>query len=255
MIKVGVVGGTGKLGKEVIKCLLENKESGVSLGAVITSKTNPNVGYDAGQLVGLPHCHVQITDHIVNSAGACQVYFDITNARALNENFEAYCILKKPLIIASTGFDMELERRIKQLAEDVPVLVCENFSRDVYRFIKIIEYASAILDKDMDAEVIEIHGKTKKDKPSGTAAKIANTIHQRRQEVDTNQNQTIPIHSLRMGNKVGEHKVVFINSENVQIELSHQQFSRHGYAQGMIDAASWIMNKEKGLFGIDDLFG
>lgn len=247
MLRVGIVGGTGKLGKDIIDLLLESKE--IAVGAVVTRKDNQYVGCDIGSLVGRQLAKIAVTDDILKSTDGCDVLIDCTSAEALENNFNAYLVIKKPIIIATTGFGEETQAKVREMSMYVPVVYCPNFSIGVYKFIKLLKYAALELGADTDIEIIESHHNTKKDKPSGTAKKIAEAITgQLKRDSD------IPIHSIRAGSIVGEHTVIFANSEGEQIEMTHRLTSRSSCAKGIVMAVNWIIDKENGLYGIEDIF-
>jgi 4-hydroxy-tetrahydrodipicolinate reductase len=235
MLRVGIVGGAGKLGRNIIDLLLESTE--IAVGAVIVSKNSQYAGCDIGLLAGRQPMGIVVADDIYKSADSCDVFVDSTSADALQSNLTAYLALKKPVIIATTGFGEEIQERICELSKQVPVVYSPNFSIGVYKFIKLVKYAAQELDADYDIEVIEAHHNTKKDKPSGTARKIAKSITNTRPEDD------VPIHSIRAGSIVGEHTVIFANSEGEQIELSHRLTSRKNCAKGIVTTINWIYNK------------
>lgn len=252
MLKVGIVGGTGKLGREVVSALLECKES--TVGAVIARKGNPMVGSDIGSLVGRPNVHLTVTDDLMESSGNCDLYIDCTSAEAFTENYDAYFAVNKPIIVATTGFDESTQENIRRLSGYVPIVLCPNFSIGVYRFLKLVRYAVREFGSSMDIEIMDYHHKQKKDKPSGTAFQIAQAIRKVQGECPDCPEEPIAIHSIRAGNLVGEHRVLFVNSENERFELSHQLASRDSFAQGVVTAIRWIHGKEKGLHGMDDIF-
>lgn len=102
------------------------------------------------------------------------------------------------------------------LAESIPLVICPNFSIGVYKFLKSIKLASIGFSINTDINILEYHHKFKKDKPSGTAIAIANTIRESGFE------ERINIHSVRAGNIVGEHSVLFTTNDNERIEISHK---------------------------------
>jgi 4-hydroxy-tetrahydrodipicolinate reductase len=250
MLKVGIAGGTGKLGKDILAQLLDHGE--IAVGAVIARRGNPFVGKDAGALIGRLPVGVEISGELASTRDCCDVYIDCTNADAFRTNAEAYLAAGKPVIIATTGFDAEGHDSIGLLARNVPVVVCPNFSIGVYKFLKLVRLAAEMLDSDMDIDILEYHHKQKKDMPSGTAKKLADTIREVRG--NTGSATEVSIHSIRAGNLIGEHSVSFINGENERIELSHKIFSRDSFAKGIVQTVKWIHEQDVGLYGIEDIF-
>lgn len=161
MIRVGVVGGTGKLGREIIRLLMNHAD--LSLGAVITRKGNVLVGEDAGCLVDGRKTGIVIQDQILATIDQCDMYIDCTNAEALlAENDRAYSIACKPVVIATTGLINEDMERIEKLSESMPIVVCPNFSIGVYKFLKLVQLAATEFGNYSDIDIFEYHHKTER---------------------------------------------------------------------------------------------
>lgn len=244
MIRVGIVGGTGKLGSDIIRLLMDHNE--ITLGAVIARKINPFVGKDVGSIIDKQNTDIRIQDDVLGSREKCDVYIDCTNADSFINNYEAYVLSNKPVIIATTGFDSKQMRKIHELAESIPVVICPNFCIGVYKFLKLIRLAAIEYGLNADIDIFEYHHKHKKDKPSGTAMAIASTIR------DTGREEHIHLHSVRAGNIIGEHSILFTN-DNERIEISHKIYSREGFSRGVIETIKWMIHQEAGLFGIEDI--
>ena len=249
MIRVGIVGGTGKLGKEILQLLQENKE--LQVGAVLARKQSPYIGMDARVLLDAPcEVGVPVTDDIIASRETCDIYIDCTHLDAFIEsNYESYLAAGKPLIIATTGFGRaEHEDRLQRLSQIIPVLLCPNFSIGVYKFLKLVELAAREFGINSDIDILEIHHTEKKDCPSGTEVKMVQTIR------DAGVDKDIPVHSMRSGDTVGEHTVMFATDQNERIEISHKLFSRKGLSQGVIRSVHWIISQQSGLYGLEDIY-
>lgn len=246
MIRVGIIGGTGKLGRDIIRLLIEHEE--ITLGAVIARKNNPFVGMEVGSLIDSQFTDIIIYDDLLGTSETCDVYIDCTSADSFMENYDAYVLGNKPVIIATTGFESKHMERINMLAESIPVVICPNFSIGVYKFLKLIKLAASEFCINTDIEILEYHHKFKKDKPSGTAKAIANTIRESGYE------EQINIHSVRAGDIIGEHSVLFTTNDNERIEISHKIYSRDGFSRGVMETIKWIINKDIGLYGMEDIF-
>lgn len=246
MIRVGVVGGTGRLGRDIIKLIVERED--IVVGAVTTRSNNLFAGKDVGSLVDDRIVGTIIRDNLVETIEYCDVYIDCTIAEAFMENYDTYLLAGKPVIIATTGFSEQELERIKILGRAIPVAICPNFSIGVYKFLKLIKLAAKEFGVDADIDVFEYHHKYKKDKPSGTAVQMVNSIR------DSGIDEPINIHSVRAGNIIGEHSVLFTTSDNERIELSHKIYAREGFSRGVVTAIKWIADKEAGLYGLEDIF-
>jgi 4-hydroxy-tetrahydrodipicolinate reductase len=249
MIKVGVVGATGKLGKDILRLLYNHNE--ISLSAAISRKNNSFIGKDIATLIDSNESMgTLVMDDIIAARSSCDVFIDCTNADAFMDNYDSYMITNKPIIIATTGFNPSQMERLNKLAQSVPVAICPNFSIGVYKFLRLIQMASNELGEFSDIDIIEHHHKYKRDKPSGTALKMAEIVRMGVDDTDLN----IQIHSIRAGNIVGEHTIQFTTSDNERIEISHKAYSREAFSRGVIEAIKWIRNRENGLYGMEDIF-
>lgn len=171
--------------------------------------------------------------------------------------------LRCPCVLATTGYDEEQERKIKQLSESVAVFKSENMSLGVNVLSILAEQAASIL-KNFDIEIIERHHNQKADAPSGTAKLLLNSIEKGlatpsvrvygREGNSKRNTGEIGIHSVRGGSVVGEHEVGFYGNDEV-ITLSHSAGSRKIFADGALKAAKWILNKKPGLYDMHDMLG
>ncbi|HKM28529.1 MAG TPA: 4-hydroxy-tetrahydrodipicolinate reductase [Anaerovoracaceae bacterium] len=166
---------------------------------------------------------------------------------------------KAALVIATTGYDEDKEREIKELAETVPVLKNSNFSYGINMMKKILVQMSETLGDISDIEIIEKHHSQKIDAPSGTALLLADAIDpaasRRRlcgRRGESRRGNEIGLHSVRGGTIFGEHTVIFAMKDEV-IELRHTAFSKEIFAKGAIDAALWIKGREPGYYSFDNM--
>jgi len=167
-----------------------------------------------------------------------------------------------PIVIATTGFNDEQNKKIVEYSEAIPIFKASNMSYVIHLMSKILKNISPILSH-MDIEVIEKHHNKKKDAPSGTALLLANSInsanknkynyiYDRNSEKNIRKKNEIGFSSIRGGNIVGEHCVLFLG-ENESIEIKHTAYSREIFAEGAIRAAKFLIHKKNGIYGMDDL--
>jgi 4-hydroxy-tetrahydrodipicolinate reductase len=249
MTRVGIAGITGRLGKQVLELLLDQPDMRVTAG--IARPGNMHLGTDIAALVGRSKLIIPITDTLHNTA--CDVYVDCTHLEGLRHNLPQYAILRRPLIIATTGIDDETKASIEGLSRECPVVLCPNFSLGVYKFLKIVgEAARQLRHAETDIEILEAHNRLKKDCPSGTANAIVQQISAQQPDVASR----VAVHSIRAGDIVAEHTVLFImRDDSERIELSHRIGSRRTYAKGIVHSINWIAGRANGLYGIADIFG
>ena len=151
-----------------------------------------------------------------------------------------------PIVIATTGFSKEQENKIKEYSCAIPIFKSSNMSYCISIFSDIAAYISKKLP-EVDIEIIEKHHKSKKDAPSGTAIMISNNINKNCQN-----KRQINICSVRGGNLVGEHSVMFLGKSE-SIEITHTAYSRDIFVEGTLYAAKFIIQKKNGLYSMENL--
>lgn len=167
---------------------------------------------------------------------------------------------KIPLVLATTGHTAEEKEKIGNAARQIPLFFASNYSIGIALLIELAKQAASVFP-DAEIEIIEKHHDRKLDAPSGTALSIADAIREIRpfsvNKIGRNgqgkrlQNE-IGIHSIRMGNIVGEHEVI-IGTQTQTITLKHEAHSRALFAEGAIIAAEFILDKEPGLYTMKSL--
>lgn len=246
MLKIGIVGGTGRLGSLIIKAIMDDGESEV--GAVVGRPGNPFIGRDIGELIGGAATGITVMDSLEEAAG-CDCFIDCTSAEVcLNDNHRVYSRLKKPVLIAATGFDRAGMDKLKELSAEMPVLQSGNFSMALHDFLETVRYMAGKMRERADISIIEYHHNQKKDAPSGTAEMIRDAV------CEANPSYTkedIAISSVRGGGIVGEHLVLFAYHDEI-IELRHRVSSRETFAYGALKVCKWLAGRENGYYEMKD---
>ena len=179
----------------------------------------------------------------------CDVIIDFSHPDAIDEVCRAASQHGKSLVIGTTGHSQEQRRMIQEAAQSLPIVFASNFSVGVNVLFWLTRKAAELLEGDFDPEIIETHHKMKKDAPSGTAKTLAEILKAEQK----NQNE-IPIQSIREGEVVGEHTVIF-TGPGERLELTHQAASREIFARGALRAAKWIVGRPPGLYSMQDVLG
>lgn len=167
-----------------------------------------------------------------------------------------------PVVIATTGFNEEEEKKILEYAKVIPVFKSANMAFSINMFQYLLKEIAPKL-KGTDIEIVETHHNRKIDSPSGTAKMLANTINEalggdytfefnRHDKHEKRGKKEIGLTSIRGGNIVGEHSVMFFG-EAETFEIKHTSYSRQVFAEGAIRAAGFIVQKPVGLYNMDDL--
>src|SRR5262249_5607316 len=177
---------------------------------------------------------------------------------------EAAIKSKTPLVIGTTGHSAKQRDEITAASKQIPVVLASNFSVGVNALFALTENAAKILGDDFDLEIVETHHRMKKDAPSGTATTLAeilqrcrqtkNLRHGRKGMVGERGRSEIGIHSVRGGDVVGDHSVIFAG-QSERLELTHRASSRETFARGAIRAARWVIGKSPGLYDMRDILG
>jgi 4-hydroxy-tetrahydrodipicolinate reductase len=187
-------------------------------------------------------------DDIATPMERVDVAIDFSQADAIEEICQAAAEHQKPLVIGTTGHSPAQHELIQKTARSVPVVFASNFSVGVNALFALTRKAGEIL-RGFDVSIIETHHTMKKDAPSGTAKTLAQVLKSVR-KID----KEIPIQSIREGEVVGEHTIVFAGPGE-RLELTHRAASREIFARGALRAAEWIVGKHPGLYSMQDVLG
>ena len=251
MIKVGVFGANGRVGKLIIDDLKDTEN--ISLTAVYV-RNELNFSIDPSIIV--------YTD-LKSFLNSCEIVIDFSLPDACESLLEAAIITPKPLVIGTTGLSTHQLNLLKQASEKMPILYATNMSLGVALLNNLVYQAAAALD-GFDIEIVEMHHKHKKDAPSGTALTLGESaargrgldldkvrVSGRDGNIGERTKDEISVMALRGGDIVGRHTVGFYNDGEF-IELNHTATSRNTFSKGAIRAATWLANKDEGLYSIND---
>jgi 4-hydroxy-tetrahydrodipicolinate reductase len=259
-----VAGAAGRMGRLLIA--LASRDPAHKIVGALEAHGNSAIGSDAGELAGVGKLGVKITDDYAAIAKPDTVTLDFTNAAASLEHLEVASKAGAAIVIGSTGFSQEMEIRARELAQKTRTVLAPNMSVGVNVLAKIVAEVAAILP-DFDAEVIEIHHRTKIDAPSGTALSLgktvasargadfpSNAVYGREGITGVRPSGKIAVLAIRAGDAVGDHTVIF-GGQGERLELIHRAQSRDSLARGALRAAAWLVNQKPGLYTMRDVLG
>ncbi len=265
MIKLTVCGATGRMGSRIIA--LSKEYDNLKLVGAVEASNNPKLGLDAGLVAGIGELGVKITDDIKKVIKDTDIVIHFTNPEATLSHLEIVKKNKKAMVIGTTGFNNEQLSQISKAAEKIPIVFSPNMSVGVNLLFKVLKDVARILGDDYDIEIVEAHHRMKKDAPSGTAIKMGKVIaealgrnfdevavYARQGIIGERNKKEIGIQTVRAGDIVGEHTVIF-GGLGERIEITHKASSRDTFARGAIKAAIWLYGKPAGLYDMGDVLG
>ncbi|UXV30949.1 4-hydroxy-tetrahydrodipicolinate reductase [Mammaliicoccus sciuri] len=195
----------------------------------------------------------------ISEAPEADVAIDFSNPELLLPLLEEDFTL--PLVIATTGEKEQIIEKLKEKSQNMPVFFSANMSYGVHILKEIIQYAVPLLE-DFDIEMLEKHHNKKVDAPSGTLVQLYDAIKEKRAQsvpvYDRHESTTkrepteIGISSQRGGTIVGEHQVLFASHDET-IEITHRAQSKDIFANGAINVADVLVNKENGYYTYNNL--
>ncbi len=241
-------GCNGKMGRVIANCVLERDDCSIVAGI---------------DLAPAPDAAFPVVSDPSQLSVDCDVIVDFSHPSALTGLLE-YAVGKKlPLVLCTTGYSTQQVQQIHEAAAQTAVFYSGNMSLGINVLIEFAKKAAMIFGRGFDIEIIEKHHNQKLDAPSGTALMIADGIasvmeqkpqyvydrHSYRKARSTNE---IGIHSIRGGNIVGEHEVIFAGHDEL-FTLRHTAQSKEIFAVGAVNAALFMKNRQPGLYDMSDV--
>ncbi len=265
MVKIAVAGAVGRMGSRIVA--LSREYDAMKLVGAFERKGHKDIGKDIGILAGIGETCITLQDSIEKAADQADVVIDFTHTSSTLEHLKAASSRKKAMVIGTTGFTKDQVGEIEHLAKKIPCVMASNMSLGVNLLLKVLQDVARTLGDDYDIEIIETHHRMKKDAPSGTAMKMAQVIadavqrnldevavYGRKGMIGERPRKEIGIQTVRAGDVVGEHTVLF-GGLGERIEITHKASSRDTFARGALKAALWVHNKPSGLYDMQDVLG
>ena len=263
--QIAVTGAAGRMGRHLIEACRDAPE--VALSAALVHPGSAMIGLDAGEMAGLGALGVCIGGDLSAVARAFDVLIDFTRPEVTLKNLEICRAAGRRMVIGTTGFTPEQTRQVVDAAKDIAIVMAPNMSVGVNLCFKLLETAARILGDEVDIEIIEAHHRHKIDAPSGTALRmgevIANAlgrdlkqcaVYGREGVTGERDRKTIGFATVRAGDVVGDHTVLFAGLGE-RVEITHKASSRMTFAKGAVRAAGWLVQRERGLFDMQDVLG
>ena len=250
MTNIVICGANGKMGQTIYRCVRDRDDCKIIGGVDLNTEK---------------YADFPIYSSVSELPEKPDVIIDYSHPSCLSPLLE-YCKTNgTPVVLATTGYSDEQISEIKKAASQIPVFFSWNMSLGINLLVELAKKATAILGDKFDIEIVEKHHNQKIDAPSGTALMIANAINEtrnnemnyvydRHSQRKKREDNEIGIHSVRGGTIVGVHEVLFAGNDET-ITISHSAASKTVFAEGSVNAAIFIKNKEAGLYDMNSIIG
>ncbi len=265
MVKIAIAGVCGKMGSRI--ATISGEYEGLALAGAFERAGHKDIGRDAGEAIGIGHKGVVIATSAAEALASADLLIDFTAPEATLANMEAASKLGKAMVIGTTGMKKEQIALVAEMSKKIPCMMASNMSLGVNLLLKVLGDIARALGDPYDVEIVETHHRLKKDAPSGTAIMMARAIadamgrdlekdavYARHGIIGERTRKEIGIQTLRAGDVVGDHTVIF-GGLGERIEVTHRASSRDVFARGAIKAALWLAGKPAGLYDMQDVLG
>lgn len=262
--RIAIVGAGGRMGRILIQAV---QQAGYTLAGAIVRPESSLIGTDAGEMAGAGHIGVKVTGDLKQILNQCDAVIDFSTPAATALHLQLCRDAGVAIVIGTTGMSAEQKQQLDQIATEIPVVYAANYSVGVNVSIKLLELAAKVFADTVDIEIVEAHHRHKVDAPSGTALMmgeaIADTlgrdlkkvaVYGREGYTGPRERETIGFETIRGGDIVGEHTVMFIG-EGERVEVSHKATNRMNFAAGAVRAAAWVNGKTAAKYDMKDVLG
>ena len=264
-MRIAVAGAAGRMGRRIVANILESDN--FQLTGALEYAGSPDLGKDAGLLAGCAACNVAITSDIEAALANADAVIDFATGGVM-ECARVAAAKNVAMVIGTTAMTNEEKAELKELTnKGFRLVMSGNMSVGVNLLFKVTKEVAKILGEDYDIEIVEMHHNQKKDAPSGTAARLAEVVcealnlsyeddlrHGREGMVGKRTKNEIGMHSLRGGDVVGDHTVIFAGTGE-RVELTHKASSRDVFVKGALRAALFLEKASAGLYDMQDVLG
>jgi len=263
-LRVAVAGASGRMGRALIEAVTASPD--LALSGALDVAGGPEIGKDATEFLGRKS-GVLVSADLRAGLGQADVLIDFTRPEGTLAHLAACRELGVNAVVGTTGFSPAQKAEIAGLAEKIAIVMAPNMSVGVNVVMKLLEVAARALDESYDIEIVETHHRLKVDAPSGTALQMgevvasargttleADAVHARHGDTGARKSGSIGFASLRGGDIVGDHTVLFAGGGE-RIEITHRSSSRANYAQGSLRAARFLAGRKAGLYGMAQVLG
>ncbi len=264
-IACAVIGAAGRMGQRICQMILDSEN--LDLAGMTEQPDSPHIGKNLKDAVGIQCDTAVFAESLEKITTPFDVIIDFTFPETSIKTIRFAEKSRKAAVIGTTGFSDAEKEEIKKRSSSFPCVCAPNMSMGVNTLFKIANDVAKILTKGFDVEIIEAHHKFKKDAPSGTAMRLAEIlaeaynrdlskagVYERKGFIGQRTEEEIGIQTIRAGDIVGEHTVMF-GGIGERLELVHKAQNRDCFVQGALFAAAWVADKPNGYYDMQDVLG
>ena len=265
MLRLGINGAGGRMGRTLVRACMEDDQ--VRLGGAFEAPSADSIGSDAGEIAGTGRTGVIIRDDPQACHADFEILVDFTVPECTMQSLEICREHGKSMVIGTTGLDARQKLRLREAARDISIVFAPNMSTGVNLCLQLLQVAARTLGDEYDVEIIEAHHRHKVDAPSGTALRMGEVVAEslgrdldecavygRQGHTGKRDTRTIGFETIRAGDIVGEHTVMF-SGVGERVEITHRASSRMSFARGAMRAAVWVASQDPGLYDMQDVLG
>ncbi len=265
MVKAIVTGAAGRMGGRIISSI--QNTAGIELTGALERNGHLALDKDAGIFSGTGPIGVTISSELEQIIDSADVVIDFTTPEVSLENLKVVSNAGKAIVIGSTGFNKIQMEEVREYTKKISCVLSANMSVGVNVMLKVLRDTARILGEEYDAEIVEAHHRLKKDAPSGTALMLGRAVaegfgrdldevgvYERHGIIGERTKKEIGIQTLRGGDIVGDHTVMFAGPGE-RLEFIHRAHTRDNFAAGAVKAALWVAGKKPGLYDMQDVLG
>ena len=246
-VKIAIAGCCGKMGSSIATLARPSiNRPPIDIVGAIEAKHHASLGRDLGELLWGEPLGVTITDDAASALQHADVLIEFTTPESTMEHLRAALSLKKAMVIGTTSVIDADRQLITHASQTIPIVMSPNMSVGVNVLFELTQVAAERLAPSFkDVRIVEAHHQHKKDKPSGTAKRLQELIGHVRSTHHLSSD--IPCESIREGEIVGDHTVIF-SSPVERVELTHHANTRDVFAVGALKAAQFVVKQQPGLY-------
>ena len=265
MVRVAVCGAGGRMGTSILNTL--KKDKGIQIVGATEISGHPILGQDLENITNTGKTNIIVSNDLKTAFRDADVVVDFTTPSSTLTTAEYCGRNKKAIVIGTTGFTASQKKKLEKSIKKVPAVISPNMSIGVNLVFEVSKILASRLGNEFDTEIYETHHRNKIDAPSGTALRLAESVaeglglntsrhlkFERRGEIGKRKEKEIGIQTLRGGDVVGDHTVMFLG-EGERIELTHRAHNRENFSRGVLRAVKWIKGKKPGIYSMKDVLG